>query len=334
MTHRKAVPIKLSQIQETFFVRAELNEGRVQFFREMFEADADVDPIIVTRKTFQLVSGRHRCAGATAAGKEEIIGFLIDEAPLVDLIVEGFKSNVGGPLPPSPADFNHTLRLLLEQGVSRRRILDMLGESTGLPRKLLIRHLDDVQSDMAKTRLARAVEAVTDGGFSVPQAAKEHEVEESTLRARLKGLRTKPELGLDAVKSRLTGKFKGFSSTNAKTAKSLIERFKDGDVTSELVRGVFAHMQHLIRKADRVVADYLNRFEVLTPNPRPVWGALEGSKGKVKQQRVKVSTKPAKKEAKVSKPRRQPKEAKMAKPRKPTVSGLAKMGLTASRRDS
>src|SRR3989344_2561813 len=198
MTHRKAVPIKLSQIQETFFVRAELNEGRVQFFRGRFEADADVDPIIVTRKTFQLVSGRHRCAGATAAGKEEIIGFLIDEAPLVDLIVEGFKSNVGGPLPPSPADFNHTLRLLLEQGVSRRRILDMLGESTGLPRKLLIRHLDDVQSDMAKTRLARAVEAVTDGGFSVPQAASHSESgpRRRGLPESLRGAHSQPKTGM------------------------------------------------------------------------------------------------------------------------------------------
>lgn len=321
MSRRRFAVLGVDEIQETFYVRLELKQDRVRYFREIIESGVEVDPIKVTLETKQLRDGRHRLGAYREVGIKEIRCELVEEEPRANLIIRALEDNMGGPLPPSGADINHTIRLLLEEGVSRKRIIDELSRRVSLPRNFLRRHIDDVQSEMAKVRLRLAVDAVVDGGLTVPQAAKRHNVNVDTLRAHLKNIkRKKSTLGLDELKAGLSNRYKGLSNVNAALSKKLIADYRDGEATEKHVRNVLDHIAHLIDGMRKAHRGWIRRLEALTQLPDLTASTPRSEKRPKRKAATVASRKKTRKPA--------PKKQKKAQsPRDPGVSALRKMGL-------
>lgn len=252
--------VKISEITTPVYVRTELNDDRVLFFWELIEAkeESKIAPIKITRKK-ELVDGRHRKAAYENAERTEIPCEFVDVKDEVDMIVQAFKANnTGGPLPPTPADTEHTIRLMLDRNAPATQVGRMLGIPADLARSYINRVLSKVQRE----KLLNAARAVTDGGLTVPKAAEKYGVDVEDLRAHLSGRkRRKPQNGVADIQRRLTFEAKSKSSTHAAMLSNLLDRFRDGDVTESQVAGIFDHLDTLSKRTSRNIADWKGRFD-------------------------------------------------------------------------
>ncbi len=262
--------MKLSDIKETFYVRVALNEDHVLRFAELYEHKAEVPLIKVTEVTKQLVDGRHRKAAMLLRDTTEAEVELVPEAEFPELIIQALKANVGGPLPPSKADIHLTVKMLLEKRTPQKWIISQVSEMVGFPKSLVRRYLDNVHSDMSKAKKTRALNAVTEGGMTVPDAAKEFGVDPETIKDALRGKRKKAgELGANVIKGGVTSKFKSLWGSNGRLLRSMFEGYEDGEVTKECLQEVLTHIEHQIRNLTENNRAWQKRFEAVLTGAVP-----------------------------------------------------------------
>ena len=248
--------VPIETIKVNLFVRTGLNENHAYFLAELMENGIKLPPIKVTRDGV-IIDGRHRYEAHGLNLKKEIEVEYVDVENEIELISQAYKANMGGSLPPSPQDTEHTIMLLLERGENRKHIAELLGLPLGMAR----RFVGEVQSKMARTKLLRAVSAVTDGGLTVAKAAEQYGVDPEKLREVLSGRRRKHKQGIADMQRQLTSTYKSLAAKNSSTLRRILEKFEDGDVTEKQMRDIFGHYKALQHKADCVIADWEKRFE-------------------------------------------------------------------------
>ena len=163
--------MSIGDIKENFLVRLELNLSHVEFLKSLVDAGEKLPPPLVSEGDCELIDGRHRIAAYKLRGDKEIIVHTRKFKTQAEKIATALSLNLGGSLPPSKGDISHVLELLLSVGESRRSIIELVSAKTSLPPRLIKDHLDYVQANIAKARLRKAVQAVTDKGMTVPEAA-------------------------------------------------------------------------------------------------------------------------------------------------------------------
>lgn len=256
-SERRTVTAKLGDIRTNLFVRKELNEDRVFYLAELMAAGVKMKDNILVTPDLELIEGRHRKEAYELNGIAEVEVDIEPVANEVDLIAKAYRANIGGSLPPTQADTEHTVMLLLERGETKKRI----GELLGLPASVARRYVNEVQSKTMRAKLLRAVTAVTDDGLTVAKAAEQHGVDADKLREALSGRRRKQKHGVAELQRALTQTYKSVGAKNAAAMRNLLEKYEDGDVNEKQTREIFAHLENLQKQSARAVADWKKRFE-------------------------------------------------------------------------
>jgi len=260
-TRTKIVTLPINEIKETFFVRKELSEDRVLQLAMLYEAGTELPPLRVADGTNELIFGRHRRAALELLNRSEARCEIVKPESRAEMIVMAIEENVGGPLPLTRADIEHSIKLLLAEKTPRTQIVKMV---TCWPPAVTRRYLNNVQAAMGKEKMLKAVTAVVDGGLNVPQAAEQFSVDSEDLRQELSGeKKRRKKFGLSELKSGLTSQFKSNSLKSAALVKRLLEGYEDGEVAETQVHEVLSHISHLNRRAQRSHQDWVNRFEAL-----------------------------------------------------------------------
>jgi hypothetical protein len=252
--------VKLADITANLFVRKELDQPWAIHLGELIEAGTEMkDPMEVVKDgdVYQLVEGRHRREGYDLAGVFEVKVKVLEFDNEVEMITYAYRANTGGKKPPTPADTEHTIMLLIDKGESMKAI----GEGMGLPASITRKYVNEVKSRMARAQLQRAATAVTDGGLNIKQASEQYEVDQEKLKEVLSGRKAKHKHGVAEVQRTITSLHKSLSLKNGKLLKKVIEKYEDGDVTEKQVREIFRHVEDIQKKATRVTADYKRRFD-------------------------------------------------------------------------
>lgn len=112
MVSKKAVKVAIKDLRINLFVRKELDVDRVLDFALKMESGVEFPPIIIT-PNMDVIDGRHRIEGADTCGRTEILAVFQDVQDEVELICTAYNANVGGALPPTTNDTEHTVMLLL-----------------------------------------------------------------------------------------------------------------------------------------------------------------------------------------------------------------------------
>lgn len=267
MTRTSKATLPVADLQERFFVRTQLNHDRVEFFKKLYDAGAEVLPIKVVRGTNDIVDGRHRKHALLALHITETECVLREPAPLEELLIEALSDNSGGALPPTASDIKHVIKQLIELGVTRGRIANKVEALTPFPRKFVLRYIDDVQSDIAHARLRKAVRLVLEDEATVASAAKECEVDVATLRKELnrgKGTETKSDYDQRQTIAAITSRFKSISLVNGNVVSSLIKSYEAGEVSEAQVVEVLEKISGNIKRMQQSHDDWRKRFEALT----------------------------------------------------------------------
>ncbi|MEK7390717.1 MAG: ParB/RepB/Spo0J family partition protein [Patescibacteria group bacterium] len=260
MKTTKIVTVKIVDLKKNLFVRLALNEDHVLYLADLIGNGVKLSPITIT-PDLTVNDGRHRIAAYELLGLTEIEAEVVNIGSEIEQIAMAFKANVGGSLPPTQQDVEHTIELLLERGETKKRI----GELLGLPAGMARRYVDVVQSRVARTTLMKAVAAVTDGGLTVAKAAEMHGVDPEKVKAVLSGHRRNNKLGgMAEIHRNLTKTYKSLSSRNAALVRGILVKHEDGDMSEKQVREIFAHIELLQKQSARAVADRMARFDAKT----------------------------------------------------------------------
>ncbi len=256
MKRTKTETVAIKDLQINLFVRQALNEDRALQFAEFIHNGGKLPPIKITSERV-VIDGRHRIEAYMLDYRTEIEAEVVDIGDEIELIVQAYKANVGGSLPPTQADTEHTIMMLLERGEAKKRIAELLGLPAGMAR----RDVSEGQSKASRTKLQRAAAAITDGGLTVAKAAEQYDVDPDKLKEVLSGRRRKHKHGVAEVQRGLTKTYKSLGSKNAALMRSLFEKHEDGDVTERQVRDIFSHIEGLQKKSARSLSDWKKRFD-------------------------------------------------------------------------
>src|SRR6266705_4085572 len=121
----KSTLIKIEDIKIKFFVRTGINLENVKCLKDLYESNDPVNPIKVTileDKTYELIDGRHRIEAAKEAGFSTIQAHVSKNLDDKTKILNAVKFNIGGALPPTLSDFEHSIELLINLKLSRKEI--------------------------------------------------------------------------------------------------------------------------------------------------------------------------------------------------------------------
>jgi len=254
----KIETVPLKNLKTTLFVRAAINQDNVLMLATLMENGTELDPIKVTPE-MEVIDGRHRIEAHELLNRTEIRVEIVHLKNELDMISEGFTSNLGGALPPTQADIEHTVGLLLERKVGIGSIAARLHLPPGMVRS----YVNNVKSKIARTKLMNAVNAVVEDGLTAPKAAEKFGVELGKLKSALSGAGPKPTKEIPDILRALTYNFKSNSSKTASVIRKLLEKFEDGDVTLKQMREIFEHIDQLQKRSNRSLADWKKRFDAL-----------------------------------------------------------------------
>ncbi len=250
--------VALKDLQLNLFVRQVLNQDHALFLAELIENGVELPPIRITRERV-VIDGRHRIEAHELNNRTEIVCEVVDVSNETDLIAEAYKANIGGSLPPTPQDTEHTIMLLLDRGEPMKRIGELLGLPTGMARK----YINTVKSKTLRQNLMKAASAITDGGLNLAKAAEQYGVDADKLKEILSGQRRKHKVGVAEIQRGLTRTYKSLASKNVALIRSLLEKHGDGDVTGQQVREIFKHIEQLQKRSTRTLIDWKTRFDTL-----------------------------------------------------------------------
>ena len=283
---KRIVTLQLNQIQENFMVRVELNRDHVDHLKDLIGAGVVLDPILVSEEDKELIDGRHRKAAYLEMAFKEVECEARNFASDADKIVEALRCNVGGSLPPTHADVNHTMQILLASGATRKTIIEIVSERIGFPPKLIARHLDEVQSNMAKARLKKAAYAVVNDGKTVHEAAAEQGVNLETLRRRLKADGETDDdraTSVNQAKSYLSTSFASLQHSQGQVLSKVLRELKDGLISPEESQILIDHVKKLTLRLNRHHDEWVKRF---ASHIGVTTEALETAKAQARQPQV------------------------------------------------
>lgn len=250
--------VQIEELDLNLFVRAKIDEDWMFQIALGYEAKEPIPPIVLASDGKRVVDGRHRIAARQYLGLKDINATVRpDLVKEEDIVAAAFRANRGGSKPPTAADIEHTIEILIEDGVGVRRIGELL-ELASTESKTYIKA---VQSRLARQRLQKALDAVSEGGMTLAQAAEQFGIPREKLKEAVQpGKKSAAKEGLSDFKRRLTRVYKSYSSTSWRLLEDVIEKYEDGILSANKVREVFKHLEAQQKRAGRMLANYTARF--------------------------------------------------------------------------
>lgn len=248
----------ISEIKVNLFVRTALNDDHAIMLAQLLQNGVELPAIKITPDG-TIIDGRHRLEAHDTCGHKEIACEVVEVKDEIEMISLAFQANLGGSLPPSTQDTEHTIKLLLERNEPQKNIAALLN----LPPSMAKAYVKNVQSKISRQKMQRAVAAVTDGGQNVVQAAEEQGIDPERLKEVISGKRRQSKRGVAELQGEISTVFRSKSSKTASILKRLFDMYEDGDVTHKQVEDIITHIKNLNGRADRVVADWESRFASL-----------------------------------------------------------------------
>lgn len=290
---------KLTDLKELFFVRVALDHGRVEDLGKLHDNGMELPPIIISTSDNPdlcdvIIDGRHRKVMYTQRDVKKVKCELRHYNTLAEMILDAWRANSGGALPPTQQDIIHTLQILVEAGQTRAAIIESVSLSIGLPPRLVRRQLDEVQSLIAKARVVKAKNDVLKNDLSVKEAAKKHKVDLKTLQRNL-GMEKKEDKGSNQqMKASISTVAKKLSLTIGHNMSQSIRDLKDGVATEDVAKDTYSHLGNSIKKLVHVYLSWGVRLGTHLHTQLKTTVEVSGSRKELKPKAVVASaSKPA-----------------------------------------
>ncbi|HLD70428.1 MAG TPA: ParB N-terminal domain-containing protein [Negativicutes bacterium] len=254
---KKIFTVKISELQINTYVRKEINQDHALMLALLLENKVKLPPIQVTSALI-VIDGRHRIEAHQINNLAEIEVELVDIKDENELISAAYRANMGGSLPPTPQDTEHTVRTLLDRGMPKKDIPDSLG----LPVNMVRSYINKIASKVKRQNLQKAEYAVIEKNVTRAQAAEEFGVDEQDLKRYMQEGRKKKKSGLSDIERNIQHLHQSLSNQTTRTFKRLSTLFEDGDASAKDVQNFLDMVESRLQAMTRLNKDRRTRFDV------------------------------------------------------------------------
>jgi hypothetical protein len=278
--------VALKSIANKFDVRLALDQDRVLQFVSLYESGADVPPVklvALDEDSYAYIDGRHRGAARAYLDLPDVPALICNgslrENP-VELYAEALEANWGGAKPPTRDDIVHTIGRMLEAGATQTVCRERLAF---LPAGALRAFIAQARGSLSKRRIAKALDAVSDG-FSVPVAAQQFGVKPELLKDIIAGKKGKWGTGRSnedqlatEIKAYISRQLFSANAGISKKIQDLLARVSDGEVSGKVAIGVIRSWHEHLRKTSLRIDDWTARLASISEEQNKAVAAGGGS---------------------------------------------------------
>jgi RNA polymerase-interacting CarD/CdnL/TRCF family regulator len=260
----KGTLVKIKDIEINFFVRIALNADHVEYFRSLYDSEEAVEPILLEKLEngkFGLIEGRHRIEGSKKAGYTSIRAEFGKFKDQKDRILNAVLANIGGALPPTMADYEYSIELLMNEKMTKKEVM----ENFPLPPQLTSKLWKRVQDAIYRRTKRAAVEAIIRGDITLKQAAEKFRVSEADLKFALKN-KAKQDTDIDTILKALENSTRSLSQNWAQKAKMCIEKYQQGDFHKNDLARLSKRIKESSKKVFNTAEEVIKRLDTaITP---------------------------------------------------------------------
>lgn len=250
----KIVTKQIEDLKLDLYVRQTLNSERILQLAELMENGIEVEPIQITPDG-RVIDGRHRIEAHELLKRTEIVCEIVEVRDDLQLISLAYKANTGGALPPTRADTEHVVMLLLNHGATHRSI----GEHLGLTMSLARKYIGAVKARMERAKLRSAADAVAEGNLTAAQAATQFDVDLQALKLHIGGDKKRKKT-VAIFLTELTTLHRSAGSKLGKAMKNVLEMYEDGELTVTQAKEVIEKLEELQKAQARNTANWKKRL--------------------------------------------------------------------------
>jgi hypothetical protein len=262
----KVTKVPLDKIVNKFDVREKLDDDRILFFVDLYEAGAPVPPITVVRLEenegyFAFVDGRHRAQALLLLDHKECDAIIQANRAPATLLAEALAANWGGSKPPTRQDITHTVTRMFEAGASRQEILALLHY---LPGRSLQGHISSAISTITLRKKRKALDLISDG-MSIAEAARAIDLSIDVIKDMLAGRKRRWGTGgsqdVSDFKRYLTRATRGVTGGIAQKIQNMIKQAEEGEIPAKTAEQCILAWESNARATLNRVKDWQQRFE-------------------------------------------------------------------------
>lgn len=235
---------------------------------DLYQAGTPIDLIIVN-PDLEIVDGRHRHMMYQIADVLEIKVLVVDIIDTEQLIAAAYQANLGGSLPPTRQDTEHTIAMLIKRDTTIKRIAEILA----LPPQMVRGYAKEVKAKLERQAIQAALNDMTQNGMNVQQAADKNGIPPEKLKNAITPKRKKERKHVvSETKRRITALHRSLGIKEANIYKSLSERLEDADLTADQVSDILGHISQLQRRSMRTHEEWVTRFAARAGNGKAAGG--------------------------------------------------------------
>lgn len=263
--------ISLSRIKNKFDVRVLLDEDRVLQFAGLYQGGVKLPPVKLVKideDEYAYIDGRTRGAARAYLNLPDVPAVVLNgslrDNP-VELFAEALESNWGGAKPPSREDIVHVIQRLLELNVPQKAIRERLHF---IPAGAATAYLAQARSTLAKRRLTKALDSISNDGLSLDTAARQYKVKPERLKEVLTGkkgkfgaARTDEQQIINDLKVYISKQLFAAQSGIGKKLVGLFTSLDEGRVSAKSVAVVLKAYQEHNRKIGIRITDWQARLD-------------------------------------------------------------------------
>lgn len=221
--------VVLADLKTTFFTRIAIDENRVVLFSDLFEAGERVRPIIISNKN-EIIDGRHRVEAMRRVGIIDTMAYISKTDNAIDNIIQSVRENLGGSLPPTQADLEHTIEMLVNQGMKKTEIITQFP----IVKSLAAKYYKHVIERLHKKQVDLALDRVVHGTMSIQDAATKYKVDFDELQGLMSTRRERSnENILGMTLGHVEQRVRALSQMLSKGTVAMVQQYRDNAIGAD-----------------------------------------------------------------------------------------------------
>lgn len=260
--------LALTDYSTEFFVREKLDEDRIQMFEGLYARRAPVPELIVGKLKdddsgkLYLVDGRTRDAALRRIGRSHVDCEIRSYESIAEMVAEALKENYGGALPPTTNDVLHTVRVMVETGVTLTKACALLAF---VGPKIVRELYGEAEKQILAANMMKARKAVA-GGMAVADAAEKFNVPKPKLQRQISGESNQPQKSVvGQIEIRFSNRFKALAPAVTKLLVQVSQMFQSGELNEKDTTAIYGHLRKLHNNVTTSIDDAERRLKAL-PN--------------------------------------------------------------------
>jgi hypothetical protein len=175
---------------------------------------------------------------------------------LSEAVIASVRSNVGGSLPPTQADFVHSIELLIHQGMKKWEIID----GFPLPKGVTTKYYGKARDNIYQRRMGNAIDKIVAGSLTLLDASERYKIPIADLRAAISG-RKERGVNIASALGAIETRVRSLGMAISGNTKSMIAQYKEGNLSPDDLKKITTRLKESMRRLQQNADSWTDRVQ-------------------------------------------------------------------------